>query len=103
MKNRLFNRLDLLCCFILFLFSTTASGQKANSLTSILPQQLRCERMINPQGIDVVVPHLSWISTSKERNQVQTAYRIMVSSSPKKLNENIGDLWDSKKFYPQKV
>jgi len=97
MKSYLLNRFNFLCCFILILFSTTASGQNSKASNNILPEQLRCERMTNPQGIDVLTPHFSWILTSKERNQIQTAYRIMVSSSSKKLNENIGDLWDSKK------
>ena len=97
MKSCLLNRFNILCCYFLILFSTTASGQNPKTSNNIIPGQLRCERMINPLGIDVLKPHLSWILTSNERNQVQTAYRIMVSSSPKKLNENIGDLWDSKK------
>ncbi|MDP4289852.1 MAG: family 78 glycoside hydrolase catalytic domain [Bacteroidota bacterium] len=97
MKKRLLLCFDLLCCFILLLFSTTASGQKSSPAISILPQQLLCERMSEPLGIDVLNPQLSWISTSKQRNQIQTAYHILVASSLNKLNANIGDLWDSKK------
>ena len=97
MKSYLLNRFNVLCCFILILFSTTASGQSPKTSNNIIPEQLLCEHMTNPRGIDVLAPHFSWISTSTERNQVQTAFRIIVSSSTKKLNENIGDLWDSKK------
>ena len=95
MKNKPFIRFDLLCCFFIFLLSTATAG--INSSNTIRSQQLRCERMVNPQGIDAVTPHLSWISTAKERAQVQTAYRIIVASSPKNLKSDIGDLWDSKK------
>ena len=97
MKNKLFIRFDLLCCFLLFLLSTTVSAQKSKIVNAILPQQLLCERMLNPQGIDAVTPRLSWISTATERAQVQTAYRIIVASSLKNLKTNMGDLWDSKK------
>ena len=98
MKNKLFIRFNLLCCLFLFLLSTSASGQKSKIANAILPQQLLCERMLNPQGIDAVTPRLSWISTATERAQVQTAYRIIVASSLKKLNANTGDIWDSKKI-----
>jgi alpha-L-rhamnosidase len=97
MKYFLLNRLNALCCYVLILFSTTALGQKTATINHLLPQQLLCERMQNPQGIDVANPHLSWISTSNERNQTQTAYRVIVASSLIKLNANTGDLWDSKK------
>lgn len=97
MKKKLFIHFGLLCCFFLFLLSTTSSGQKSNTASTILPQQLLCERMVNPQGIDAVTPRLSWISTATERAQVQTAYRIIVASSLKNLKANMGDIWDSKK------
>ena len=97
MKNRLLIPFNFICCLLILLLSTSVSGQKKNPTTSILPQQLLCERMINPLGIDAVTPRLSWISTAKDRAQVQTAYRIIVASSVKNLNANIGDIWDSKK------
>ncbi|MGA2064995.1 MAG: glycoside hydrolase family 78 protein [Thermoguttaceae bacterium] len=57
--------------------------------------QLRCEYRDNPLGIDVVRPRLSWIIESGERGERQTAYRILVASSPEKLAQDEGDLWDS--------
>ncbi|NWJ50147.1 MAG: family 78 glycoside hydrolase catalytic domain [Bacteroidetes bacterium] len=83
--------------FCLFLSFTTSFGQKNQSVASILPGDLRCERMINPLGIDVVSPRLSWISKSDQRGQIQTAYQIIVASSLKNLQANKGDIWDSKK------
>lgn len=56
---------------------------------------LRCEYLTNPQGIDATAPRLSWISSSDQRNQHQTAYRILVASSLDKLQHDEGDLWDS--------
>ncbi|MBD1420553.1 alpha-L-rhamnosidase [Sphingobacterium chuzhouense] len=58
---------------------------------------LRCELLTNPLGIDKMNPRLSWQIQADARNVVQTAYHILVASSPEKLAQNIGDLWDSGK------
>jgi alpha-L-rhamnosidase len=59
--------------------------------------ELRCEYRANPQGIDSTRPRLSWILNSSERDQRQTAYQVLVSSSLSKLRAGQGDLWDSGK------
>jgi alpha-L-rhamnosidase len=60
-------------------------------------QNLRCEMLTNPQGIDVTAPRLSWQLTGSGRNIRQTAYEILVASSATKLAANQGDLWTSGK------
>jgi alpha-L-rhamnosidase len=60
-------------------------------------QNLRCEMLVNPQGIDVTAPRLSWQLTGSGRNIQQTAYEILVASSVAKLAANQGDLWTSGK------
>ena len=68
------------------------------SKTKVLsPADLRCEYLVNPLGVDVLKPRLSWKLDSSIRGQKQTAYRIVVASSPEKLKSNIGDLWDTGK------
>ncbi len=57
----------------------------------------RCEYCVNPWGIDVLQPRLSWILESGERGQSQTAYRVLVASSLDKLQADAGDLWDTGK------
>jgi len=61
------------------------------------PAHLRCEYRIDPLGIDVARPRLSWTLESSRRAQCQTAYRLLVASSPEKLAIKQGDLWDSGK------
>jgi len=61
------------------------------------PSYLRCEYGIDPLGIDVKRPRLSWIVRSDRRCQKQTAYRILVASSEALLAADRGDLWDSGK------
>lgn len=58
-------------------------------------KNLRCEMLVNPLGIDAVSPRLSWEIVTEERNVQQTAYHILVASTPEKLAANTGDLWDS--------
>lgn len=60
-------------------------------------QNLKCEMLTNPLGIDVTQPRLSWEMVSKKRNVEQKAYQILVASSAEKLAQNNGDLWDSEK------
>ncbi len=58
---------------------------------------LRCEYRENPVGIDTRTPRLSWRLVSNERHQWQKAYRILVASSAKLLDQGQADLWDSGK------
>lgn len=58
------------------------------------PAHLLCERAENPV-IDVAVPALSWKLTDTRSGAAQTAYRILVASSPEQLAADQGDLWDS--------
>ena len=63
---------------------------------------LRCEYRENPLGIDVVKPRLSWViedrdPRSKVRGIKQTAYQVLVASTPELLAKDQGDLWDSGK------
>ncbi|MCD6395119.1 MAG: alpha-L-rhamnosidase N-terminal domain-containing protein, partial [Planctomycetes bacterium] len=58
---------------------------------------LRCEYRVNPRGIDVAGPRLSWVLESNERSQRQSHYRILVASNEETLRTGGGDLWDSGK------
>jgi len=58
-------------------------------------RNLRCEYLVDPLGIDVAEPRLSWTVHSRARGQMQQAYRILVASTPQLLADDTGDLWDS--------
>ncbi len=81
---------------LLAVFATLALATGAAS-ASMTVGTLRCEHLENPLGIDAAKPRLSWIMESRERNQRQTAYRVLVASSEAKLKADQGDLWDSGK------
>jgi len=56
---------------------------------------LRCEYHSRPLGLDVRQPRLSWNLLAKARGVTQSAYRILVASTPSMLQQARGDLWDS--------
>lgn len=58
---------------------------------------LRCEYLEKPLGLETTKPRLSWIITSDQRGQWQTAYQVLVASSQPLLAQDQGDLWDSGK------
>ena len=64
---------------------------------SLYPTNLRCEYLRNPVGIEMANPRLSWNLLSNQRNQIQFAYQIIVSSSEENINNDFGDLWDTHK------
>ena len=49
---------------------------------------LRCEYAVDPVGIDTVQPRLSWVLSSDERGQRQTAYAIRVAASAEELERS---------------
>lgn len=66
-----------------------AGGLRAESLTT--------EYRTNPLAIGSVHPRLSWMVSSGQRGQRQTAYQILVASRRSILARNRGDLWNSGK------
>jgi len=58
-------------------------------------QTLLCEYAENPANIDVARPRFSWVITTSERGQHQTACRVSVSSTLDGLMRGRPDMWDS--------
>jgi alpha-L-rhamnosidase len=79
----------------IILFAVASLVPAASAGTNV--DSLKCEYLANPLGIDVLQPRLSWVLHSPERGQKQTAYQVLVASSPELLQQNQGDLWDSGK------
>jgi hypothetical protein len=74
---------------IVLLYGTTAYAQEP-------PTGLLCNLLTRPELTQITTPHpqFGWIVHS----EMQTAYRILVASSPQKLETNSADLWDSGKI-----
>lgn len=84
---------------LLFLLFTcfSLSALRAAPPAAVQLQRLRCELLTNPEGIDATAPRLSWELGSAARGLTQTAYQVLVASTPEKLAADEGDLWNSGK------
>jgi alpha-L-rhamnosidase len=63
--------------------------------TKLQVDNLRCEYLAEPSGIDVPAPRFSWGITSEKRSVYQKAYRIVVSDNPADVRNKQGNCWDS--------
>lgn len=64
---------------------------------SLRPVGLQCELAVEPTGVDILQPRLSWQLQSDQRAVQQTAWQIQVASSAEFLARGNADLWDSGK------
>lgn len=94
MGNRRSSFLVFICSALVCLFVTSLLSAQDNLLRI---EQLRCEYLENPLGIDTTAPRLNWKLQSSQRAQKQTHYQILVASSKDKLNTNDADLWNTSK------
>ena len=81
---------------------STAKGEKAVFTVKAVDAditviQLKCNFKTNPLGVETANPSFSWQLKSDARNQMQTAYRILVSDTEGGLAKNEGTIWDSGK------
>jgi alpha-L-rhamnosidase len=61
------------------------------------PVGLTAEHVVNPLGIDAVAPRLGWRLEAGGVDRAQSAYQIMVASTPELLRHGRPDVWDSGK------
>ena len=61
------------------------------------PSGLMCELMARPEMAALAdrKPEFGWIVNSALRDDVQSAYQILVASDRERLAENVGNLWDT--------
>lgn len=77
---------------LLLLFAACKSKQPVGPVNVT---NLRCEYKINPFGIDIEKPRLSWNLEAEQRGVAQKSYQILVATTPESLNENSADSWNS--------
>lgn len=80
----------LLCCLLCPTFTHAEN---------VVLDDLRCEYLPHPRGIDVTQPRLSWKLAlppdSEAQGERQTAYHVRVASAGNLLDGDAPDLWDS--------
>jgi alpha-L-rhamnosidase len=72
-----------------------AAETPAGDRAGIVVAALACEGGEDPVGVDRAAPRLSWKVTGTRRGQTVTHWRILVASSPGRLDREEGDVWDS--------
>ena len=63
-----------------------ASAGEGRAQTPLAVKNLRCEYKVDPAGIDVRKPRLSWQLESSERGVVQATYEVRVGRSEEGFN-----------------
>jgi len=69
-----------------------------NAASSITPGELRCEYRTDPIGLGETKPRLAWKLTAVDpaaRGLGQSAWQVLVASTPEELSQDRGDFWDS--------
>src|SRR5471030_2133017 len=84
------NHLKLRLLFTL-IFPLTFCAAKAQ--TPIGATDLKCEYLYNPIGSDNPHPRLTWRLNDARQHAKQTAYRILVGTSPAELTK--GNIWNT--------
>ena len=74
-----------------------AVGASPATANAAPPTALQCEQLIDPQGIDTRHPRLSWQLAADGNDVHQTAWQVLVASSPGLLAKDKGDCWASPK------
>lgn len=83
-------------CGLFGVIATSCQGSRGD----LLPGNLVCEYLTNPQAIDSPTPRLEWVdrlADTQARGVKRTAYQIEAASSRKALLQGKADLWDSGK------
>ena len=92
---------------ILLIFSILILYSYTNSFLQTIqssPSKLMVELMEFPEKTNIsdFNPEFGWVMNSNIKNDVQTAYQIIVAISAENLKQNIGDMWDSGKINSNK-
>jgi alpha-L-rhamnosidase len=93
MTKKLLHQLIL---FLTFFISLPVFAQ-----SPLQPGSLTCEYIRNPLGIESASPRLGWTLASRENNQLQSAYEIMVSDERVALENGEGNIWQTAKVQSQ--
>jgi alpha-L-rhamnosidase len=79
----------------LVLIGTAVLGFAQQAANIAGPGELRTDDLMNPLGIDDTTPKFSWQLRDPDSGAKQTAYEVMVASSPALLAAGKADVWDS--------
>ncbi|WP_215223279.1 family 78 glycoside hydrolase catalytic domain [Echinicola shivajiensis] len=79
--------------YFLFLFGFLVF--KVGEARQVSVEELNCDYLVNPIGLDNPTPSFSWILTSNERAVYQESYRVIVDEQLQNVKSKSGKVWDS--------
>ncbi|MGC2887578.1 MAG: glycoside hydrolase family 78 protein [Candidatus Acidiferrum sp.] len=99
--RRVNRKIELMGCAMVSVLVWAALGSSqvavaAQAETALAVKNLRCEYKVDPLGIDVKKPRLSWELASAENGVMQTSYEIRVAETESELAKG-KVIWDSGK------
>ncbi len=83
--------------FVVFLLWIVLSGAYSQD-NKCVPENLRCEYLINPIGIDTPSPRLSWYLNDSRYGAKQLAWRVIIGMDSLEIINSKGSIWDSGKI-----
>ena len=83
--------------YLLFTFMVLIMISNNKATAQCYPDQLQCEYMVNPLGIDEENPRLKWKINDQREGAIQQAYKISVGTDSTEVLNGDGDMWNSLK------
>ncbi|HQC42870.1 MAG TPA: hypothetical protein PLV91_05315, partial [Verrucomicrobiota bacterium] len=80
------------------LLLATALGMVGSVCAKVVLEDLRCEFMVDPLGINAESPRLSWKLKSDAQNEMQTAFEVLAATEEELLTPEKADLYSSGKI-----
>ena len=84
------NVIVVIVFFIFFSFNDKIIG--------IHPENLKCEYLVNPIGIDAANPRFTWHMIAKRQGASQKAYKVFVDTDSGEVASGRGNVWESGKI-----
>lgn len=82
----------------ILLSTTIFLAQTSFARTTFQPEDLRCEYLTTPLGIDATNPRLSWRMNDIQPGARQTAYQVFVGTDSLQVSNGKADMWQSNKL-----
>lgn len=83
-----------LIVFVWLIFSLMNIGTAQNNV-----EKLECEYLVNPIGVDVIHPRLTWKMKSERQGVMQKACQVIVGTDSAEVAGGKGNIWESEEIF----
>ena len=89
--------------YLLFTFLALTMISCNDKTNQCYPEQLQCEYLVNPLGIDAKTPRLKWKINDQRKGAIQQAYNIYVGTDSVDVLNGKGNMWNSQKVISEEM